>query len=166
MARCDSAANRFQMPPVWEPGSRAGRGARQGVSITRCDPLQSGMFSMDAQANTSGRVCVYVRAMQKQSSEICSQSDAGQTGSENCGKTINCLFLVPAFGSPGIFSSEWSGGPRPQQPRRDVSGSSCVVQHIGCLLAPARLNIWQHSEPSSRVLGPPNTTLPLHSGLL
>lgn len=22
MARCDSAANRFQMPPVWEPGSR------------------------------------------------------------------------------------------------------------------------------------------------
>lgn len=79
MARCDSAANRFQMPPVWEPGSRAGRGARQGVSITRCDPLQSGMFSMDAQANTSSRVCVYVRAMQKQSSEICSQSDAGQT---------------------------------------------------------------------------------------
>lgn len=23
MARCDSAANRFQMPPVWELGSRA-----------------------------------------------------------------------------------------------------------------------------------------------
>lgn len=60
MARCDSAANRFQMPPVWEPGSNAGRGARQGVSITRCDPLQSGMFSMDALANTTGRVCVCV----------------------------------------------------------------------------------------------------------
>lgn len=25
MARCDSAANRFQMPPVWEPGSRESR---------------------------------------------------------------------------------------------------------------------------------------------
>lgn len=64
MARCDSAANRFQMPPVWELGSsERGRErekeGRQGVSITRCDPLQSGMFSMDSD-NTSLHLCACV----------------------------------------------------------------------------------------------------------
>lgn len=58
MARCDSAANRFQMPPVWELGSGEREG-RWGVSITRCDPLQSGMFSMDSD-NMSLHLCACV----------------------------------------------------------------------------------------------------------
>lgn len=34
MARCDSAANRFQMPPVWESGSRV-RAGKAGKKLNQ-----------------------------------------------------------------------------------------------------------------------------------
>lgn len=58
-----------------------------GRSITRCDPLQSGMFSMDIQTNMSTHVCAHVCGENRR---MCFRSDTGQTHRQTkciCGHT-------------------------------------------------------------------------------
>lgn len=130
------------LPPIGSRCRRCGnrgveREGRQGRSITRCDPLQSGMFSMDIQTNMSMHVCA------------CAGETGGwnvfsiwhwtdkQTGRQNCGHTykhsyFNTQLFVVFFLLTAYFFTPASSPCTHPLPRHGVHGLSRVVQHICC----------------------------------
>lgn len=127
------------LPPIGSRCRRCGnrgveREGRQGRSITRCDPLQSGMFSTDFQANMSMHVCACVA---ETGDEMCSQSDTGQTNRQvdrivdtqkHLYFSMQSLFLLTAY----FFTTPASSPCAHPLPRHGVHGLSRVVQHICC----------------------------------
>lgn len=137
MARCDSAANRFQMPLVWELGRELE--GRQGGSITRCDPLQSG----DVLPGYSG---MYEYACKKVSKCILDLILDKHTDRHNCGHTSS---------SCAVECTPPSSCKYPMNASFAKAWSSWFESHSSAhlLLAPQKFNIWQHSKSSSSALG-------------
>lgn len=146
------------LPPIGSRCRRCGnrgveRAGRRGRSITRCDPLQSGMFSMDIQPNMSMHVCACVA--ETGGEEMCSQSDTGLTNRQvdRIVDTHKHLFFNAQsfFVNCVLLHSCKQPVHTPSAKARSSWFESRCSAHL--LLAPERSNIWQHSEPSSPALG-------------
>ena len=130
MARCDSAANRFQMPPVWEPGSRVraktGKKHNQVWPIAVWDVLHGYTDYYE-----------YTRVLKKKVKT--SRPDIWQTNTKIdmiVGAQIKFLQSFSVYYVP-LYSCKYCSTHPP--PRHGVHGLSRTVQHICC---------WHHWGPT------------------
>lgn len=143
------------LPPIGSRCRRCGNWGvglegRQGRSITRCDPLQSGMFSMDIQTNMTVHVCVYVCVLQKGRGGLNLTFDR-QTDRQTEMQTHKTTLILFFFVNCVLIHSCKQPMHTPSAKARSSWFESRCSAHL--LLAPVRSNIWQHSEPSGPALG-------------